>query len=78
MLIPNTRLIEVAQDMQPCFEVGPLHSRSSKNEVAATAREYLQDEGLPHGPSVCYLVAKYARLIWVGEIEKLKQTKEQS
>lgn len=77
-MIPNTRLIEVAQDMQPCFEVGNLHSKSSKFVVAIKAREYLKDEGLPHGASVCYLVAKYARLIWVGEIEKLKRDREQS
>lgn len=68
----NERLIEIAEDMQACFLVGGLHSRSSPNEVAVKAREHLMDEGLPYPRSVCFLVAKYARLIWVGEIEKVK------
>ena len=50
--IDNERLIEVAQDMQVCFEFN-LHSRSTPNEIALVARQYLIDEGLPHPKTVC-------------------------
>lgn len=69
--IDNERLIEIAQDMQVCFEFN-LHSRSTPNEIALVARQYLIDEGLPYPKTVCLLVAKYARLIWMGEMELVK------
>jgi len=70
--VSTERLMEIAGDMQSCFLVGHLHSRSSKNEIALAAKQYLQDDGLPSRPSVCYLVANYARLIWLGQIQQVK------
>ena len=69
--IDNDKLIEIAKDMQICFEFN-LHSQSTPNEIALVAREYLLDEGLPYPKSVCFLVAKYARMIWIGEMQLVK------
>lgn len=71
--IDNNRLIEIAKDMQVLFEF-TLHSQSTPNEIALKAREYLREEGLPYPRSVCFLVAKYARLIWLGEMQLVKET----
>ena len=71
----HDRLIEIAKDMQICFEFN-LHSRSTPNEIALVARQYLMDEGLPYPKrSVCFLVAKYARMIWIGEMQLVKAQK---
>ena len=75
--IDNKRLIEVAQDMQICFEFN-LHSQSTPNEIALVAREYLIDEELPYPKSVCFLVAKYSRLIWIGEMQLVKETQQEA
>ena len=71
--VSDERLFEIAEDMQVLFEVGNLHSRSTSGDVAAKAREYLADEGLPTKRSVCFLVAKYASLLWLGKIEEVKK-----
>ena len=74
MYVKPNQIAEIADNMQPLFESGPLHSRSRIGEIARHAAEELADAGLPTRRSLCFVVAKVALATWQETITQARVT----
>ena len=65
---------EIAQAIQPAFEVGGLHSQSRLTEIAPRVRDELADNGYTRNvygrKSLVYAIAKMAQAMWIATIQK--------
>ena len=71
MYVTNEKIAEIADNMQPYFELS-LHSESSLREISAVAAEELANNGLPTRKSLCIVVAKVALNTWIERIMQRK------
>lgn len=72
MFLTNNDLQNVARAVQPNFEVGSLHSRSSIWQIFPIVQEELMDMGYPQSvyerKSLVLCICKIARTMWDGKI----------
>lgn len=74
MFVTNAKIAKVAEQMQPLFEIGSLHSRSRIGEIARHAADELADAGLPTRRSLCFTVANVALATWQETIAQTRAT----
>lgn len=76
MFLTNNDLQNVAHAVQPSFEVGSLHSRSSIWQIFPIVQEELMDMGYPQSvyerKSLVLCICKLAQAMWNGKIDALK------
>ena len=72
MFLSNNDLENVAHAVQPSFEVGSLHSRSSIWQIFPIVQEELMDMGYPQSvyerKSLVLSICKVAQAMWNGKI----------
>lgn len=74
MFVTNAQIEKVADQMQPLFEIGSLHSRSRIGEIARHAAGELADAGLPTRRTLCFVVANVALATWQETIAQTRAT----
>ena len=73
MYVTPNQIAEIADNMQPLFEIGSLHSRSRIGEIARHAAGELADAGLPTRRSLCFTVASVALATWQETIAQTRK-----
>lgn len=73
MFVKNYQIAEIANAMQPYFEVGSLHSKSPINQIVPVALEELADRGYPQRRSLAVVISKMAQATWVETMLHTRQ-----
>ena len=73
MYVKPKQIAEIADRMQPLFEIGPLNSQSRIGEIARHAADELADAGLPTRRSLCFTVANVALMTWQENITQTRK-----